>query len=178
MYLPKIPYIHRIYMVLANPTHEAIWSQLLLLSCWALQWCMSRVGQNRVYTPYMTVYFVIPCQKYRVYIRFWQPCAWAPNVWPFQKIVSSPKNKKHKLQASVDKKISAPLYSVTACNMNGHTRTTTGSIRSSTATPTVRTIYHAAKILFLGGAASSHPLKYINSCGGADWCGLNLNNYF
>ena len=28
---------------------------------------------------------------------------------------------------------------------------------------TVRTIYHAAKILFLGGAASSHPLKYINS---------------
>ena len=29
--------------------------------------------------------------------------------------------------------------------------------------PTVRTIYHAAKILFLGGAASSHPLKYINS---------------
>jgi hypothetical protein len=27
----------------------------------------------------------------------------------------------------------------------------------------VRTIYHAAKILFLGGAASSHPLKYINS---------------
>ena len=27
---------------------------------------------------------------------------------------------------------------------------------------TVRTIYHAAKILILGGAASSHPLKYIN----------------
>jgi hypothetical protein len=44
--------------------------------------------------------------------------------------------------------------------------------------PTVRTIYHAAKILFLGGAASSHPLKYINSRGGADWCGLNLNNDF
>jgi len=43
---------------------------------------------------------------------------------------------------------------------------------------TVRTIYHAAKILFLGGAASSHPLKYINSRGGADYCGLNLNNYF
>jgi len=43
--------------------------------------------------------------------------------------------------------------------------------------PTVRTIYHAAKILFLGGAASSHPLKYINSWEGADWCGLNLNNF-
>jgi hypothetical protein len=28
---------------------------------------------------------------------------------------------------------------------------------------TVRTIYHAAKILFSGGAASSHPLKYIES---------------
>ena len=43
---------------------------------------------------------------------------------------------------------------------------------------TVRTIYHAAKIMFLGGAASSHPLKYINSRGGADYCKLNLNNYF
>ena len=43
---------------------------------------------------------------------------------------------------------------------------------------TVLTIYHAANIMFLGGAASSHPLKYINSWGGADWCGLNLNNYF
>jgi len=34
----------------------------------------ARVGQNRMYTPYMTVYFVISLQKYRiytVYIWFW-----------------------------------------------------------------------------------------------------------
>ena len=34
---------------------------------------ISRVGQNRIYTPYMTVYLV-PCQNYRiytVYIWFW-----------------------------------------------------------------------------------------------------------
>ena len=38
--------------------------------------------------------------------------------------------------------------------------------------------YITPQKLFLGGAASSHPLIYINSWGGADWCGLNLNNYF
>ena len=27
---------------------------------------MCRVGQNRIYTPYMTVYLVIPCQKDRM----------------------------------------------------------------------------------------------------------------
>jgi len=35
-----------------------------------------RVGQNRVHTPYMTVYFVIFDQKYRVYTVYmwsWQP---------------------------------------------------------------------------------------------------------
>jgi len=35
----------------------------------------SRVGQNRIYTPYMTVYFVISLPKtpyiYTVYIWFW-----------------------------------------------------------------------------------------------------------
>jgi hypothetical protein len=36
--------------------------------------CISRVGQNRIYLPYMTVYLVISLQKYRiytVYIWFW-----------------------------------------------------------------------------------------------------------
>jgi len=28
---------------------------------------LCRVGQNRIYTPHMTVYLVIPCQKYRIY---------------------------------------------------------------------------------------------------------------
>jgi len=35
---------------------------------------MTRVGQNRVYTPYMTVYLVVFLPKYRVYtvyIWFW-----------------------------------------------------------------------------------------------------------
>ena len=35
---------------------------------------MIRVGQNHVYTPYMTVHMVISLPKYRiyaVYIRFW-----------------------------------------------------------------------------------------------------------
>jgi len=35
---------------------------------------MCRIGQNRIYTPYMAVYLVISCQEYRVYalyIYFW-----------------------------------------------------------------------------------------------------------
>jgi hypothetical protein len=28
---------------------------------------MCRVGQNRIYAPYMTVYWDIPCQKFRIY---------------------------------------------------------------------------------------------------------------
>jgi len=34
------------------------------------------------------------------------------------------------------------------------------------------------KNIVFGGCGNSHPLKYINSWGGADWCGLHLNNYF
>ena len=41
----------------------------------ALQWVIARVGQNRINTPYMTVYFVIPLPKlpyiHRIYIWSW-----------------------------------------------------------------------------------------------------------
>jgi hypothetical protein len=30
-----------------------------------------RVGQDRIYTPVMTVYLVIPCQKYHIYTCIW-----------------------------------------------------------------------------------------------------------
>jgi hypothetical protein len=41
-----------------------------------------RVGQNRIFTPYMTVYLVFPCKKYRIYtvhIWFWPPLAILPH---------------------------------------------------------------------------------------------------
>ena len=44
-----------------------------------------RVGQNRIYTPYMTVYLVIPCQKHRmytVYKWFWPTLCIHICIWP------------------------------------------------------------------------------------------------
>ena len=41
---PKIPYVHRIYMVLANPTPV-----LYMVTVTCTPTVMSRVGQNRIY---------------------------------------------------------------------------------------------------------------------------------
>jgi hypothetical protein len=60
--------------------------------------------------------------------------------------------------------IRTPLGLEMICNPAEHNRVICRVVQNHIYTVyTVQTIYHAAKILFLGGAASSHPLKYINS---------------
>ena len=54
--------VYTLYMVPTNPMY--------ITNSYGL----CRVGQNRIYTPYMTVYLVVSLPKYRihtVYIRFW-----------------------------------------------------------------------------------------------------------
>jgi hypothetical protein len=66
-FLPKY-HVYRIYVVSANPTHasrEGFTSVLI-----------NRVGQNRIYTPYMTVCMVIslPKIKFRIYTVYTYKC--------------------------------------------------------------------------------------------------------
>jgi len=100
--LQKIPYMHRIYMVLANPNHFT--SRYTQYSCLCRSVTQNpsslaprpskptdiilliilhpathntRVGQNRIYTPYMTVYLIISLQKlpymHRIYMVLANP---------------------------------------------------------------------------------------------------------
>jgi hypothetical protein len=40
----------------------------------------SRVGQNHIYTTYMTICMVIPCQKYRIYTVYTYKCMVLANL--------------------------------------------------------------------------------------------------
>ena len=88
--LHKIPYIHRIYMVLANPTrvcmqivtkgvYVCVWMCVYLCKCVCVSArTMSTLsGQNRIYPPYMTVCLVITLHKipyiHRIYMVLANP---------------------------------------------------------------------------------------------------------
>jgi hypothetical protein len=66
--LPKIPYIHRIYIILANPAHAVCFSLHSISQnhppCQSYPiLLLHRVGQNRINTPYMTIFLVISLPK-------------------------------------------------------------------------------------------------------------------
>ena len=66
---PKIPYVHRIYMVLANPIDLACQAANAVAGDMPMtSRLICRVGQNRIYAPYMTVYLVTSLPK-TPYIR-------------------------------------------------------------------------------------------------------------
>jgi hypothetical protein len=81
-FLPKY-HVYRIYVVSANPTHASSEGFTSVL--------INRVGQNRIYTPYMTVCMVISLPKipyiYRAYhkpinVWFWPTLIIGAEGWP------------------------------------------------------------------------------------------------
>ena len=148
-------------------------TEIISKKCRILWDCVvRRVGQNRMYTGKK---HGLHCRDYSHYTLY--SCIYTSHIYSFWPAVSCVFAYvcTNSMRATSSENFPLKLY---VCTYAREVITKFPTRNSVCAPYTVVTVYHAAKILFLGGAASSHPLKYINSRGGADYCGLNLNNYF